>query len=641
MAVAQLNELAQRQRLELRYEDVGSVGLDHIKTFTVKAVLNGKVYPDGVGKNKKEAKLNAATNALSVLLEETVDSTEKTTEASTAAAHQTGITQANYICWLNEHGHKNRVTIRAEESTRLGQNGASLCCRFVVGDKSYPAATAKTKKEAKEEAAKLVYYEICGGKSTETTSAQQQGELDIRNETRRLSLNSKGNSGTETNFIGIVNHYCQKTNRSHSFVEERRCGPAHMLQFFYKLIIDNKQYPVGEGQTAKEAKQNAAQLAWAALQEQTDWDSKVSVRSTEDGGPPMLTALKSNESSSQSTAFGTSGSIIFTDSSNSSKNQDAVKDQNTGNSQDETSIQSRFTSDFDSIEFLARGNFGVVYKAREKLLDRFFAVKVVGCEDKALREVGTLSDLLHHNIVRYYTSWMEDSGYQGDPESTDSSDGYSSYQSTDNSSAMYLYIQMELCANKTLRQWIGEKNAESLQDSKRREEGLSIAQQIVRGVEYIHSKKHIHRDLKPENILFGLSGEVKIGDFGLVTRDDDHDDALMERTEDSGTEPYMAPEQNKKNYDRKVDIFALGLIYLEVFWKVSTGHERAAILVDARRQKLPKDFLQTFPQEIQIIQLMLRQKPEERPEASKVKTELEKCVKTSDAQNMHQKNATV
>ncbi|XP_068581177.1 interferon-induced, double-stranded RNA-activated protein kinase-like [Cebidichthys violaceus] len=641
MAVAKLNEYTQRKRLDLRYEDVRSVGLDHIKTFTVRAVVNGKTYPEGEGKNKKEAKLNAAANALSVLLEETIDSTENGTEASTASAHQTAFTQANYTCWLNEYGHKNRVTIRAVESTRLGPNSATPCCSFVVGDKEYPAATGKTKKEAKEEAAKLVYHEIQGSKTTETaiesnnpTSAQQEEVLDICNEARRLSVNVQNNSCTETNFIGMVNKYCQKTNRCHSYVEERRCGPPHKPQFFYKLIIDNKDYPVGEGKTAKEAKQEAAQLAWSALQEQTDWDSKVSVRSTEDGGPPLLPAMESNNSPSQSTPTGTGTSEIFRDSSNSSKDQDAVKDQNTGNNQNETSIQSRFTSDFDPMECLGSGAFGCVYKAKDKLLDKYYAVKIVRFEEKAFREVGTLSDLFHPNIVRYFSFWMEDSEYQGDSESTDSSAGYSSSHSTDNSSAKYLYIQMELCDTKTLKDWIDEKNTESLQDSKRREEGLSIAQQIVSGVEYIHSKKHIHRDLKPDNILFGLGGEVKIGDFGLVTRDDD-DDALIDRTEDCGTESYMAPEQSKKNYDRKVDIFALGLIYLELFWKVSTGHERGAILRNARRQKFPKEFLQTFP-ELQIIKLMLREKPEERPEASEVKAELEKW-----AENVPQENATV
>uniref|UniRef100_A0A8C9XKU3 non-specific serine/threonine protein kinase n=1 Tax=Sander lucioperca TaxID=283035 RepID=A0A8C9XKU3_SANLU len=821
MDVAKLKEYALEYKLELKYEDVGSVGPDHIKTFTVRAVLDGKAYPDGVGKNKKEAKQNAAKNALRGLLEEPIHPTENAAEAPSASAHPTSITQANYICWLNDYCQKNKLTIRAVESTRLEPNNAVPCCCFVIGDEEYPAATGKSRKEAKEEAAKLVHHEIFGSITTEPgeekyrcPSSQPEEELDqnesdICETTKSLSVITKDEGFTDTNFIGLLDRYCIKTNLIHDYILENKCGLSHIPQFFYKVVINNKEYPVGEGKSVKEAKQKAAQLACSALQEETDWDSKtenaaeapsasahptsitqanyicwlndycqknkLTIRAVEstrlepnnaipcccfvigDEEYPAATGKSRKEAKEEAAKlvhheiFGSittepgeekyrcpssqpeeeldqnesdicettkSLSVItkdegFTDTNfiglldryciktnlihdyilenkcglshipqffykvvinnkeypvgegksvKEAKQKaaqlacsalqeetdwdskvfhifQAAKDKNMGNNQNETSIHvnlDRFTSDFEPMECLGSGGFGLVYKARDKLLKKYYAVKIVCCEEKALREVKTLSDLLHRNIVRYYTVWTEDSGYQWDSSAGSSAGSYSSSQSSmDNSSAKYLYIQMELCNTKTLKDWIDEKNSQSPQDSKRREESLSIAQQIVSGVEYIHSKKHIHRDLKPANILFGLDGEVKIGDFGLVTTDD----ALMDRTENRGTPSYMAPEQ--KNYDRKVDIFALGLIYLELLWKVSTGHERRVVLDDARCQKLPKDFSKTFPQENNIIELMLREKPEDRPDASKLKAELEKWAKTFSTKNVRQENATV
>ncbi|XP_018535800.1 interferon-induced, double-stranded RNA-activated protein kinase [Lates calcarifer] len=677
--VAKLNEFSQKTRSTLDYEELGSAGPDHIKTFRQRVVFNGKGYPPGEGKNKKEAKQNAAKNALTSLLgsdQESVDSTSAA-ETSTAPDYQTtGTSHVNYICWLNEYGQKNRLSIRAVESTKPGLNNAVQCCSFVVGDKEYPAVSGKTRREAKEEAAKLVYDVICGSKTTETADLQDeelnQSISDICNKTGGLSLN---NSFTETNYIGIVNHYCQKKRLSHTFIEVRSCGPPHNRQFFYKLVIDNKEYPEGEGKTVKEAKQSAAQLAWSALQEQSDWDSKVSFRSTasEDGAPhisaPSAT-MDSSESSSQSVPMSTSDSIMFIDSSNPSQaqvsfrstmsendttsslsdpssqsmpmgasDQAAVKTKSMGNGV--TTTQSRFISDFDCIERLGKGGFGHVYKAREILVDKYYAIKVVRGKKKALREVTALSDLQHENIVRYYNCWMEDSEYKQDC----SEDSSSSSQSISNSSPQYLYIKMELCDTKTLKDWITEMNKITLQHSKRREQSLNIAQQIVSGVEYIHSKKLIHRDLKPANIMFGREREVKIGDFGLVTAqvDDDDDENLMERTNKTGTPSYMAPEQkSERNYDEKVDIFALGLIYFELLWKLSTGHERVVIWKDARSQKLPEKFSLTFSHENRIIKSLLCVKPEDRPKARKLKTELEKWAQTLNAQkNMQQQNVTV
>ncbi|KAF1375919.1 hypothetical protein PFLUV_G00225200 [Perca fluviatilis] len=604
MNVAKLNEYAQRQRLELKYEDVGSVGPDHIKTFTVRAVLDGKAYPDGVGKNKKEAKQNAARNALRGLLEEPIDPT---------------------------------------------------------GEEKYSGTPSKPKEEL------------------------NQNVLDICEKTKSLSVRTTGDVFTDTNYIGMINSYCQRKKLSHDYILEKRCGPPHNPQFFYKLVINNKEYPVGEGKNAKEAKQKAAQLALSALQEQTDWDSKVSVwpAVSEDSAPAKLSTPPSTPDSHDAKSKSvpvttTSDSAVFTNSLNPPKDQiqspdvkpkikiaakfpNACKNhkedimvnfnvKNTDNSQSEKTTNqsaiSRFTSDFDSIVCLGKGAFGQVFKAQQKLIKKYYAIKIVRCKEikKALREVMALSDLHHGNIVRYYTCWLEDSGYQWDK----ADDSGSTSQSTGNSSVKYLYIQMELCDTRTLRVWIDEKNIQnvkkSLRDSKRRDESLTIAQQMVSAVEYIHSKMLIHRDLKPANIMFGQDGEVKIGDFGLVTDENDDDaENLLERTVYKGTPSYMAPEQKRKStYDRKVDIFALGLIYFELLWNLSVGNERKVIWDDARNQKFPQGFPQNFPQETKIIKSMLCAKPEDRPEASKLKMDLEECTRTLTMfKDMRRDNRTV
>ncbi|XP_004559806.2 interferon-induced, double-stranded RNA-activated protein kinase [Maylandia zebra] len=593
--VAELNEYAQRNRLKLKYEYLGSDGPDHNKVFSQKAIIDGKDYPKGVGKTKKDAKLKAAENALRCLLDgKCQDLTENAAEASTPAE-----TDINFICWLNEYGQRNRLTIKPMETTRPGPNNAIPWCSFMVGDKEYPAVSGKTAREAKEEAAKLVYDIINGNKTTDTAdenhsdgSGQQSEDLsenvfDLCTTTKNLTVNSKDPSLVETNYIGLINDYCQRENCSYTFVDEKICGTPDKRQFFYKLRINNKQYPVGKGKSIKEAKQSAARQAWFVVQEQ-------------------------------------------------SSKEDA-KDKNVGNGQNEMPTVSRFTLEFEPLDHLGKGAFGSVYKVRHKQLKIEYAVKVGCYKEKSLREVRTLSDLFHRNIVRYYTFWMQDTGYEWDLR--DSYDSYASSHTADNPETKFLYIQMELCAKNTLRDWIDEKNKESEQDSKRREESLRIAQEIVCGVEYIHSKNHIHRDLKPANIMFGVEGEVKIGDFGLVTSDDDDE----ERTVCKGTPSYMAPEQKtERKYDRKVDMFALGLIFFELLWKLSTGYERAKIWPGVRRQRFPEEFSVTFTKEKQIINSLLSEKPEDRPDASAVKAELEEWTQIFNSHKAsRQENQTV
>uniref|UniRef100_A0A3Q0REE8 DRBM domain-containing protein n=1 Tax=Amphilophus citrinellus TaxID=61819 RepID=A0A3Q0REE8_AMPCI len=156
--IAELNEHAQKNHLKLRFEDLGSDGLDHNKIFSQKVIIDGKDYPKGVGKTKKDAKLKAAENALRCLL----DGQDLVTEASAPVK-----TDINYICWLNEYGQRNRLTVKPVESTRPGPHNIIPWCSFMVGDEEYPAVSGKTAREAKEEAAKLVYDMICGNKATD------------------------------------------------------------------------------------------------------------------------------------------------------------------------------------------------------------------------------------------------------------------------------------------------------------------------------------------------------------------------------------------------------------------------------------------------------------------------------------------
>lgn len=115
---------------------------------------------------------------------------------------------------------------------------------------------------------------------------------------KRLSFGTMSEGIDETNFIGRLNNYCQSKKLSHDFILEKKCGPSHnpqwvwltgdmtgarisfvmcetkifnlfLYRFTYRVVINKKPFPAGEGKNVKEAKQMAAMLALSALEKQS------------------------------------------------------------------------------------------------------------------------------------------------------------------------------------------------------------------------------------------------------------------------------------------------------------------------------------------------------------------------------------
>lgn len=197
-------------------------------------------------------------------------------------------------------------------------------------------------------------------------------------------------------------------------------------------------------------------------------------------------------------------------------------------------------------------------------------------------------------------------------------------------SKVYLYIQMQLCRKESLRDWLRDNRSET-----RAAHIGDIFHQIVDAVDYVHLKGLIHRDLKPSNIFFSQDGQIKIGDFGLVTDMADIPNLVAKcgdqsglpscarHTQQVGTHLYMSPEQLLgQHYDYKVDIYSLGLIFFELHVYFSTEMERIKTLRSLRDGQYPKDFAVNYPQQFDLLQQMLSAQPEQRPQTKQLKSQL-------------------
>ena len=132
--------------------------------------------------------------------------------------------------------------------------------------------------------------------------------------------------------------------------------------------------------------------------------------------------------------------------------------------------------------------------------------------------------------------------------------------------------------------------------------------QMVKAVKHIHEGNIIHRDLKPGNIFLMDNYLIKIGDFGLALN------SKSTQYKQGGTYLYQSPEQiNNEPYDEKIDIFALGIILVELVSEFHTEFERIETLEGLKNSVYPEYLKEKHLEEYNLVQKMTRLNPKERP----------------------------
>lgn len=193
---------------------------------------------------------------------------------------------------------------------------------------------------------------------------------------------------------------------------------------------------------------------------------------------------------------------------------------------------------YEILQLLGEGGMGAVYKAADRELDRFVALKVIRPElasnpsilARFKQELLLAHQVTHRNVIRIYDL--------GEAEGVK-------------------FITMEFIEGQDLRALIREKKKFAP------EEAVEVIQQVGQALDAAHSVGVIHRDLKPQNIMQDGTGRILVMDFGLART---VEGAGMTQTGALvGTMEYMSPEQALgKDLDQRSDIFALGLIFFEL-----------------------------------------------------------------------------
>ena len=193
---------------------------------------------------------------------------------------------------------------------------------------------------------------------------------------------------------------------------------------------------------------------------------------------------------------------------------------------------------YEILEKVGNGGMATVYKAKDRVLNRFVAVKVLKEEfttdDEFIRrfniEAQSAAGLTHPNIVSVYDVGEEDGVH---------------------------FIVMELIQGKTLKQIINEEGTLPWKWS------INIAIQIASALEAAHKNSIVHRDIKPHNIIITEDGVAKVTDFGIAKAVSNSTITAFGTT--IGSVHYFSPEHARGGFtDAKSDLYSLGVVMYEM-----------------------------------------------------------------------------
>src|SRR5205809_2643774 len=253
-------------------------------------------------------------------------------------------------------------------------------------------------------------------------------------------------------------------------------------------------------------------------------------------------------------------------------------------------VRQELDAEYEIIEELGRGGMAIVFKAKEKQLDREVAIKVLPFSlafdkefvERFQREARTSAKLEHPSIIPIYRVGK---------------------------SGRVIYFVMKFLRGKPLSSVLAARS--TLPPAEIRQ----ILVQVARALAYAHKSGIVHRDIKPDNIMFDEHGLAVVTDFGIAKAASGG--KLTGTGMSIGTPHYMSPEQARAQaLDGRSDLYSLGVVaYQSLTGRVPfDGEDSFSIGYKHIMEEIPTPPLETYDQRtvFEITKKMMAKSPDER-----------------------------